>query len=79
MLPFFPLDVLGEIWDLVGAVSEGFPSYSLTKHFEVNSTNVTENNERNNKRCLGFNGPLRQYFSLYQAVSLREGEREEKR
>ena len=28
---------------------------------------------------LGFNGPLRQYFSLYRAVSLREGEREEKR
>ena len=29
--------------------------------------------------CFGFNGPLRQYFSLYQAVSQREGEREEKR
>ena len=28
--------------------------------------------------CLGFNGPLRQYFSLYQAVSKREGERGEK-
>ena len=26
--------------------------------------------------CFGFNGPLRQYFSLYQAVSQREGERE---
>ena len=25
--------------------------------------------------CLGFNGPLRQYFSLYRAVSQREGER----
>ena len=25
----------------------------------------------------GFNGPLRQYFSLYRAVSQREGEREE--
>ena len=25
-----------------------------------------------------FNGPLRQYFSLYRAVSQREGEREEK-
>ena len=23
--------------------------------------------------CFGFNGPLRQYFSLYQAVSQREG------
>ena len=26
----------------------------------------------------GFNGPLRQYFSLYRAVSQREGERAEK-
>ena len=26
--------------------------------------------------CFGFNGPLRQYFSLYRAVSQREGERE---
>ena len=28
--------------------------------------------------CFGFNGPLRQYFSLYRAVSHREGERGEK-
>ena len=28
--------------------------------------------------CLGLNGPLRQYFSLYRAVSQREGERKEK-
>ena len=28
--------------------------------------------------CLGFNGPLKQYFSLYRAVSQREGERGEK-
>ena len=28
--------------------------------------------------CLGFNGPLRQYFSLYRAVSQRERERREK-
>ena len=28
--------------------------------------------------CSGFNGPLRQYFSLYRAVFQREGEREEK-
>ena len=28
--------------------------------------------------CFGFNGPLRQYFSLYRAVSQRDGEREEK-
>ena len=29
--------------------------------------------------CFGFNGPLRQSFSLYRAVSQREGERTEKR
>ena len=29
--------------------------------------------------CFGFNGPLRRYFSLYRAVSQRDGERKEKR
>ena len=28
--------------------------------------------------CFGFNGPLRQYFSLYRVVSQREGERGER-
>ena len=28
--------------------------------------------------CFGFNGPFRQYFSLYWAISQREGERGEK-
>ena len=28
--------------------------------------------------CFGLNGPLRPYFSLYRAVSQREGERKEK-
>ena len=28
--------------------------------------------------CFGFNGPLRQCFSLYRAVSQRMGERREK-
>ena len=28
--------------------------------------------------CFGFSGPLRRYFSLYRAVSQREGERGEK-
>ena len=27
MLSFFPRDVLDEIWDLNGSVSEGFPTY----------------------------------------------------
>ena len=26
VLSFFPQDVLGEIWDLIGLVSEGFPT-----------------------------------------------------
>ena len=29
--------------------------------------------------CFGLNGPLRQYFSLYRAVSQREGERTDRR
>ena len=28
VLPFFPLDVLDEIWDLIESVSEGFLTYS---------------------------------------------------
>ena len=28
--------------------------------------------------CLRLNGPMRQYFSLYRAVSQREGERKER-
>ena len=28
--------------------------------------------------CFGFNGPLRQYFSLYRAISQREAERRER-
>ena len=27
--PFFPLDVLDEIWDLIESVSKGFLTYSL--------------------------------------------------
>ena len=30
VLSFFPRDVLDEILNLIGSVSEGFPSYSLT-------------------------------------------------
>ena len=29
--------------------------------------------------CFGFNGPLRQYFSLYRDVSQRDREKEEKK
>ena len=28
MLSFFPLDVLDEIWDVIGSVSKGFLTYS---------------------------------------------------
>ena len=31
VLSFFPLDVLGEIWDLIELVSEGFLTYSRAK------------------------------------------------
>ena len=29
MLSGFPRDVFDEIWDLIGSVSEGFPTYFL--------------------------------------------------
>ena len=32
--PFFPLDVLDEIWDLIEPVSEGFPTYSYSMFFK---------------------------------------------
>ena len=32
MLSFPPRNVLDDIWDLVESVSEGFPSYSCTRH-----------------------------------------------
>ena len=31
VLSFFPRDVLDEILNLIGSVSEGFPSYSFSK------------------------------------------------
>ena len=31
VLSFFPRDVLDEIWDLNGSVSEGFPTYSKSR------------------------------------------------
>ena len=32
MLSFFPRDVLDGIWDLIGSVSEGFPTYFCKIH-----------------------------------------------
>ena len=37
-----------------------------------------QNRESRLVDCFGFNDPLRQYFSLYRAVSQRQGERGEK-
>ena len=34
MLSFFPRDVLDGIWDLIGSVSEGFPTYYWVKCFD---------------------------------------------
>ena len=34
VLSFFPRDVLDEILNLIGSVSEGFPSYSLVYKFD---------------------------------------------
>ena len=30
MLSFFPLDALNEMWDLIGSVSDDFPTYSFS-------------------------------------------------
>ena len=35
VLSFFPRDVLDEILNLIGSVSEGFPSYSLVSECNV--------------------------------------------
>ena len=56
--------------------------YSREHSFELNLIKLFQN--VNSYKiwlvgCFGFNGPLRQYFSLYRAVSQREGERKEKR
>ena len=34
VLSFFPRDVLDEILNLIGSVSEGFPSYSFAPEFQ---------------------------------------------
>ena len=39
MLSFFPRDVLGEIWDLIESVSEGFPTYFfVVKYSKIKET-----------------------------------------
>ena len=53
----------------------GVPIFRI---FTVVSVNLPWKHEGWLVGCFGFNGPLRQYFSLYRAVSQREGERGEK-
>ena len=65
----FPRGVLDEILSLIESVSEDFPSYSCTARYRKVVHLVG---------CFGLHGPLRQYFSLYRAVSKREDERNEK-
>ena len=43
MLSFFPRDVLGEIWDLIESVSEGFPTY---KHGVIKVVSLCKSGEK---------------------------------
>ena len=40
VLSFFPQDVLDEILNLIGSVSEGFPSYSFNSGKQRNTANA---------------------------------------
>ena len=62
-----PFGFEGGMWNLIVLI----PVLTLCKRNIVSSCQWLVG-------CFGFNGPLRQYFSLYRAVSQREGEREEK-
>ena len=65
MLSFFPRDVLDEMLNLlvIESVSEGFPTYSFVKMLFAISYSFWS------VGYFGFNGPLRQSFSPYWAVS----------
>ena len=47
VLSFFPLDVLGGIWDLIESVSEGFLTYSIK--FKI-STKTPRGKKRQHKK-----------------------------
>ena len=68
---------LEDAFDHLSAKSEYVLIYSELLTF-YNPTYVT-GEVRSLVGCFGFNGPFRQYYSLYQAVSQRGGERKEKR
>ena len=74
---------LGRISQVKYICTNWLDKYALfkLKPFKCTSTNMQSTVSE--KRiwlvgCCGFNGPLRQYFSLYRAVSQRGGERGEK-
>ena len=47
VLSFFPRDVLDEILNLIGSVSEGFPSYSsINRGFKVMGNKIRTNEQK---------------------------------
>ena len=66
------------------SASKKKPGKTITKHQNLLRNQMRKYNLLQTNHldwlvgCFGFNGPLRQYFSLYRAVSQREGERKEK-
>ena len=55
VLSFFPRDVLDEILNLIGSVSEGFPSYSLRK---LNSETLNTFNSCSQQYLNSTNSPV---------------------
>ena len=71
----------GPIVLAVGAGGGCLDIFSLIYHFSFLSLSLWETARYRLiwlVGCFGFNGPLRQYFSLYRTVSQREGERGKK-
>ena len=66
--------------NVTGVTGDNDASSAVEKsHDQPKSAVITNDDDKDwLVGCFGFNGPLRQYFSLYRAVSQREGEREEK-
>ena len=68
-------------WPLQSVVVVGIGCYFVIEHRFLKMIDDRVNKKPINSNFLvglGFNGPLRQYFSVYRAVSQREGERGEK-
>ena len=60
---------------ITGYVKIFYPSYIITSYCSY--ARPAQPGPIRLVGCFGLNGPLRQYFSLYRAVSQREGERKE--